>query len=383
MLARITGYVCNYFVVDLIVMLSKKKKIAVYLYDIKNRNVGLGEFAYQLGFYIANRASELRKDYGIQFIFIVPPGFESFFGDEVKYVVYSKGIRRLYLRLLLKVDLCHMIHQLTRLKYMRRADTNLMTIHDLNFLYEKKGSKIEKYRSKIKRQLDCCRRISYISYFVKSDVERVFSPEDEGEVIYNGVADLSSVKGDFSRFKLEKNGYLFHISSLMPKKNVHLLIEMMKFLPEEKLVVVGNLSTQYAKQLQSRITELGLTNVVMFDHVSNEDKAELYRNCKAFLFPSLCEGFGMPPIEVMHFGKPVFLSTLTSLPEIGGDCAYYYDDLEPEQMAKVTRVGLLDFERDKENKEQQIIERARSFNWETCSKKYIDLYLKILGLNRI
>jgi glycosyltransferase involved in cell wall biosynthesis len=71
------------------------------------------------------------------------------------------------------------------------------------------------------------------------------------------------------------------------------------------------------------------------------------------------------------------------LPEIGGDCAYYYDDLEPEQMAKVTRVGLLDFERDKENKEQQIIERARSFNWETCSKKYIDLYLKILGLNRI
>lgn len=358
----------------------KQRRVAIYLYDIKNRNVGLGEFAYQLGTYIANRASELRKDYGIQFIFIVPPGFESCFGSEVAYSVFTKGLRKFYLRYFLKVDLCHVIHQLTRLKYMRCAQTNLMTLHDLNFLYEKKGKTLDKYKKKIKKALERCSQTSYISHFVKTDVERNFTPQNEGEVIYNGVADLTSVQGDFSRFGLEKNGYFFHISSLMPKKNVHLLIEMMKFLPEEKLVIVGNLKTFYAKQLMNRVVELGLNNVLMFDHVSNEDKAELYRNCKAFLFPSLCEGFGMPPIEAMYFGKPVFLSSLTSLPEIGGDCAYYYDDLSPESMASVTRKGMSEFESDKKNNASKIVSRAKIYNWTSCSEKYIGLYLKILGL---
>ncbi len=56
--------------------------------------------------------------------------------------------------------------------------------------------------------------------------------------------------------------------------------------------------------------------------------------CHAFVFPSIREGFGLPPIEAMHFGKPIFLSNKTSLPEIGGEHCYYWDNFDPEYMKK-------------------------------------------------
>lgn len=362
---------------------SPHHKIAIYLYDIKNRNVGLGEFAYQLGSYISKRAKELREKYNIVMYFIVPVGYVGCFGDDVEYFEFTEFNRRVSLRYLKKgFDLCHHIHQFSRLRFMRRAKVNFMTVHDINFMYEKSGDKLEWYKARFARSLSRCSEVTYISNFVKKDVEAHFSPRCNGDVIYNGVADLSDVTGDFSKFGLEDNSYLFHISSLMPKKNVHKIVEMMRYLPEEKLLVVGNLNSEYARCIKKQIAEWGLENVIMLNHVSNEDKAELYRHCKAFLFPSLCEGFGLPPIEAMHFGKPVFLSKLTSLPEVGGDCAYYYNSLDPEAMADVTRKGLADFYADAEAKAVKLRERAASFNWKECADAYIEEYLRILGIKK-
>lgn len=356
------------------------RKIAIYLYDIRNRNVGLGEYAYQLGSNIASHADEIKKKYNIEFYFIVPKSFVGCFGDSVKYIRFSLINRYVTLRYLKKgFDICHITHQLSRLKCMRQARMNLMTVHDINFMYEKSGDRLEWYKRRFAKALTRCDVVTYISDFVKRDVEAHFSPRSNGPVIYNGVTDLTGVHGDFSKFNLTDGGYLFHISSLMPKKNVHKIVEMMRYLPEEQLVVVGNLNSDYARRLQAQISEWGLKNVVMLNHVSNEDKAELYRHCKAFLFPSLCEGFGLPPIEAMHFGKPVFLSKLTSLPEIGGDCAYYYDNLDPEVMATVTRSGLSDFSADAAYKAVKLRERAASFCWSKCADAYINLYLRILG----
>ena len=123
----------------------------------------------------------------------------------------------------------------------------------------------------------------------------------------------------------------------MPKKNVDLLVEMMKYLPEENLLIVGNWSRKSGQTLYRKIQETNTGNIYTLPNVTEEEKAALYKACRAFLFPSLCEGFGMPPIEAMKFGKPVFLSTLTSLPEIGGDAAFYWKDLTPKAMAETVK----------------------------------------------
>lgn len=357
------------------------RRIAVELYDIRDRNVGLGEFTYQLGAHLAARAAALREEHGIRFLFIVPIGYKGVFGGEVGYIEVPYRLRKIVRYLPLKVELCHLTHQFSRIKQMLFARRNLLTVHDINFIYEKTGSRLERYIRRFHRRLDRVDSLSYISRFVKEDVAAHFAPAHPGRVIYNGVADLTEnadSQTDITRWGLPE-GYLLHVSSLMPKKNAHLLVEMMAHLPDEQLVIVGNWGGNYGRQLKERIAELGLTNIRTLDPVSDAEKAALYSHCRGFLFPSQCEGFGLPPLEAMYFGKPVFLSTLTSLPEVGGPAAYYYEELDPAAMAAVTRRGLETFYADEHRAAEAVRSWARRFNWEQCADEYINCYLDILG----
>jgi glycosyltransferase involved in cell wall biosynthesis len=118
--------------------------------------------------------------------------------------------------------------------------------------------------------------------------------------------------------------------------------------------------------------------VKLLGPVSAENKYWYLKNCSAFLFPSLAEGFGIPPIEAMHFGKPVFLSTKTSLPEIGGQYAYYFDDFNPENMCKVFDAGMKHYSQT--NPKSLIIRHADQFNWEKSAKAYRKVYESVLQL---
>jgi len=110
--------------------------------------------------------------------------------------------------------------------------------------------------------------------------------------------------------------------------------------------------------------------------VTNGEKSWYYKNCLAFVFPSIGEGFGLPVLEAMYFGKPVFLSSATSLPEVGGKVAYYFDNFEPPQMKNVFEKGMQHY--NSEHPEQAIIERAKNFSWEKAADEYLDVYRKFL-----
>ena len=112
--------------------------------------------------------------------------------------------------------------------------------------------------------------------------------------------------------------------------------------------------------------------------ISEEDKAWYYKNCEAFVFPSIAEGFGLPVIEAMHFGKPVFLSTHTSLPEIGGDAAFYFENFEPETMQNAFAKGMETFKTN--NMQQKVIAHAMQFDWQETARQYLKLYDECLGL---
>lgn len=114
----------------------------------------------------------------------------------------------------------------------------------------------------------------------------------------------------------------------------------MKFLPEYDLYICGKDSFQYADEIRTQIKEKAVGNVFVTGMIEQTEKIWLYRNCQAFLFPSRGEGFGLPVIEAMQFGKAVFISNYTCLPEISNGFAFIWEKLEPEAMAKSIRKNL-------------------------------------------
>jgi glycosyltransferase involved in cell wall biosynthesis len=106
--------------------------------------------------------------------------------------------------------------------------------------------------------------------------------------------------------------------------------------------------------------------------VTEGEKSWYFKNCLAFVHPSLAEGFGAPVVEVMQFGKPLFLSGLTSLPEIGGDAAFYFSSFNEEHIQQVFHDGMIKFE--KEKIAEQVRKRGMEFDWEEKAKQYLEVY---------
>ena len=118
--------------------------------------------------------------------------------------------------------------------------------------------------------------------------------------------------------------------------------------------------------------------LIMAGSVTQSEKFWLLQNMLAFVFPSISEGFGLPVVEAMHFGKPVILSTLTSLPEIGSDAAYYFPSFDADDMQAVFYNSLQHYAADK-IQEQKIKNRAAYFSWDKAAEQYAMIYKEMLG----
>ena len=132
-------------------------------------------------------------------------------------------------------------------------------------------------------------------------------------------------------------------------------------------------SEPYKQKIIAEAKKYGVENRVMFTgSVSENDKQWYLKNCKAFVFPSISEGFGLPVLEAMYFGKPVILSTCTSLPEIGGEVAYYFSDFDPTNMNIVLEKSLHHYSI---NQPMDLIKnRAVAFSWDDAAQKYLNIY---------
>jgi glycosyltransferase involved in cell wall biosynthesis len=143
------------------------------------------------------------------------------------------------------------------------------------------------------------------------------------------------------------------------------------------LVIAGNNSSIYAKEIIEQATRKKVVDRLhLLGTVNESDKYHLYKNCKAFVFPSLAEGFGLPVVEAMSLGKPVFLSMGTSLPEIGGNEAFYFKNFDPDHMAETIKKGLQIFDADV-YKADRSIKHAQQFSWKNAAAAYVKLYQTI------
>ncbi|NRA92113.1 MAG: glycosyltransferase, partial [Psychroserpens sp.] len=206
-------------------------------------------------------------------------------------------------------------------------------------------------------------------------------PDVPEYVIYNGNPIREIIVPENYQPKLiSDKPYLFSIGEFTERKNLHTLVEMLAQLEDLNLVLSGNNNTAYTQDvLIPTIEKRKLEDrVIITGKISDVDKQYYLQNCKGFVFPSLREGFGIPPIEAMRFGKPVFLSNNTSLPEIGGMLAHYWDNYNPQYMANVVKNGLTEFYSDEENLSKLHTEHALSFNWNNAAKSYVAVYRSLL-----
>ena len=270
--------------------------------------------------------------------------------------------------------LWHATHQLTQ--YVPRDGKLLLTVHDLNFLYEKTEQKQQKYLRKIQHLIDRANRITVISEFCKQDLlAHIDTGSKKIDVVYNG---CNLYEGKIVEPEYKPDGeFLFSISAILPKKNFHTLPCLLQN-NDFHLIIAGNKS-EYETKIMNEAALYGVSERVhVIGPVSEEHKHWYLSHCKAFVFPSIAEGFGLPVLEAMAYGKPTFLSCHTSLPEIGKEYAYYFNkNFDRDSMKKEFAEGITHFYSGGKDAEE-IKRYARSFSWQNSARKYWEIYEEML-----
>jgi glycosyltransferase involved in cell wall biosynthesis len=350
------------------------KDILIDIYKINDLHSGLGQFSL-------NFAKQLiiQKPHDLKVNFLFPKGK----GGDIKECDTSiqflnTGFQKRYLPFLnKKYSIWHSLYQLPSF-FPNRKTTWILTIHDLNFLTEKSESKASRYLKRLQRNIDRANYITTISNFSKEQIEKNLDLKGKSiHVIYNGVAPNVNFKGEKPAF-VKKNKFFFSIAIITRKKNFHVLLPIMKHFDEYQLIIAGKKDTSYGKEIQKQIRQLNLEDkIILPGKIDESDKYWLYTNCEAFLFPSLAEGFGMPVIEAMKAGKPVFLSKFASLPEIGGDKAFYFENFEENYMYELIKNKLDTYNENRDIYKNEIVKYAEQFNWNNCISEYLKLYKQI------
>ncbi len=352
-----------------------KKEILIDLDRLKYINTGLGQVALFFGKYLSK--IEHPK---IHFTFLVPKKFVGYFGNKANYETISLSKR--YLPFLCKkYDLWYSLHQDFSYYPSNKKTPLILTIHDLNFLKEKTPQKAKKRLKKIQKKIKRATKITSISNFSKTEIiNNLNTYGKEIKVIYNGVEIIKHEnvkKPDF----VPKGDILFSIGVVKEKKNTKVLVPFIEKLPDNyKLIIAGNDSDNYANEIRTEIKTKKLDNrIILTGQISDEEKYWLFNNCKAVLFPSKHEGMGIPPIEAMRFGKPVFASKMSSIPEICQDKAYYWDNFDPQYMADkfLSKINIF---YSQNSKRQELINYSQKFDWTKNINSYLDLFIETLKI---
>jgi len=350
------------------------RHVGVSLGRVRHWHDGLGEFSRRLCGALAERAPALRQEHGIALHFHLPREFHGEFGHEVGYLATHTTQRWVHWRPQ-RFALWHCLHQHNRLKAPLGTQRQVETVHDLNFLHTKQGAKLARYRRIMARRLARCDAVVTITQHVANDLKtQIPSLQAPVQVIHNGASDLTQIPQK-PLDGLEGRSFLLHVSRMAPSKNIVAILRLAAYWPE-RLFVLAGADSPYTREVERMVAEQGLSNVLIRLNLDESQKAWAYAHCDGFLFPSLTEGFGLPPVEAMHFGKPVFLSRLTSLPEVGGEAAFYFESFDAAPMRHTIEYGLR--VHSELRMHDQVVEHAQRFGWERCAGEYIALYLQLL-----
>ena len=333
---------------------------------LRNPNSGLGQFCRALG----NALLEVKPP-DATMTFIVPPGMEGTYAGAP--ALRTKWWMRYQTPAY--ADVWHAPHQDIWIRPPAGARL-VLSIMDLNFLERAEYSDAKKARrlAAVQKRVDAADAIATISEFTAMVVKRHLTiPDIPVRVIHLG-NPLDGIERGTAFNGLRPNGYFVFVGVIHPKKNVKTLVPLMRAFPDMSLVLAGPNDHGYASEVRRAAQEAGVSDrIVLPGPVSDATKRWLYENCRALLFPSISEGFGLPVVEAMSVGRPAFLSKLTSLPEIGGAAAYYFDSFDPDAMVASVRRGLEDFDAHPQ-RSAELRAYASRYSWTRAATEYWSLY---------
>lgn len=227
------------------------------------------------------------------------------------------------------------------------------------------------------------KKIIAISNWVKSDIiEKLKISGDKIDVIYIPVIVKRDEMKEFCEVQQNydlKEKYFYTVSQLIPHKNLEILLLVMEKIVRENLnlphkLVITGINGNAAEQIQKMIKSKHLEqNIILTGYIGNSVRNTLYKHCELFLYPSIFEGFGMPPVEAMLLGKTVITTKCTSLPEVTQGKAEYID--EPGNVDKwISKIIQC---MDKRDESDNKVFDANVYNGEDLANKYLDLFLTI------
>ncbi len=329
---------------------------------------GLFEFCHKLGLALIANTNE-----NDEIILYIQKRNFIFFPTQIKKIIQRSIHKIFFTKFNKEIEIWHTTYQTSwYMPPIRKNLKRVLTVHDLNFLHEEKSIiKRTKYLKKHQENIDKADHVIAISQFTKNDILKNLKVNKPISVIYNG-CDLE-IYSDFNNPLYQPlKPFIFTIGTVIPKKNFHTL-PCLLVNNELELIIAGKKDDVYAMKIMEQAKKYNVQErVKIIGTVTKEDKYWYFKNCKAFVFPSLAEGFGIPVIEAMNFGKPIFLSNLTSLPEIGGNDAYYFENFEAENMQKVFENGFKHFS--ETNPAEKIKKHAQKFSWQKCADQHLKLY---------
>jgi len=256
----------------------------------------------------------------------------------------------------------------------------IVTIHDLMFMhnpewYSKKHYYF--YRFLFKKVARNSLKVITVSENSRKDIIKYFKiPENKIEIVHNAVSQefINLASGDFEN---KYGDYILAVSSLDPRKNFEGLIMAFNKLKLKgiKLVLVGEKGTLYDRKIFNSLVKEN-PNIIFTGYVTDKDLAGLYKNARLFVFPSLYEGFGIPPLEAMACNCPTVVSNATSIPEVCGEASYYVDPASIDNIAKGIYEVLNDEQLQNELR-QKGAERIKGFNWQDSAKKIAQIIKNI------
>jgi len=266
----------------------------------------------------------------------------------------------------------------------------VVTIHDLAFehlpeTFTRRGS--FQLKLTVRRTAKKAARIATVSEYSRQDLLRTYHlPPEKVVVTYNGIEPHFTPQpkspGESSeirqRFGIARD-FLLAVGSLQPRKNLVRLIRAYAKLRNEnenftrQLVIVGRklwLADEIFAEVQK---QRWAEDVILTGYVADEDLPALYRSASAFVYPSLFEGFGLPPLEAMACGAPVVTSDTSGLPEVTGDAALLIDPHDEQSLANAL-IEVVNNKPLRASLREKGIAQAGKFTWREAAEKTLRLY---------
>lgn len=229
-------------------------------------------------------------------------------------------------------------------------------------------------------------RIIAVSQFTKDEIEKYY-PASHGKVdlVYNAVANdfaenvtSESIQGVRQKYNLPSE-YILALGTMQPRKNIPFLIKAYinnyKKWGKTKLVLVGKKSHNFDNEIEKMIKESEgniKDNIVFTGYVDEDDKPSVFAGAKVFVYPSLYEGFGLPPLESLHVGTPLIISDIPPHKEVFDGVGHFFNPKDLEGFSKKLYNFCVDGSQEKDK--DLVKAKIKLFSWKNSAKRMLSIF---------